>query len=167
MRLSFAVVCLAMLFAVPAYAASQCYAPAEMEAEQLLRLHSELMVITVTCHTDSQGANLVPYYTGFTKANIKVLHDAEQTLIRHYKAVYGGNGIDRLDKLRTKLANEYGQMIADVSAPKFCAERRDVPVNMYNGTPELMAAQLQYLNETAEPYENSCTSETHVAKKGK
>ena len=46
-----------------------------------------------------------------------MLHDAEQTLIQHYKAIYGGKGIDRLDKLRTRLANEYGQMIADVSAP--------------------------------------------------
>ena len=48
-----------MFFSAPAFAASACYSPAELQAEHLLRLHSELMVITVTCRTGSQGEDLV------------------------------------------------------------------------------------------------------------
>ena len=79
------------------------------------------MVITVTCHTGSQRRDLVSAYTGFTRKHIGVLHGAEQTLIRFYHKTYGGSGIERLDKLRTRLGNEYGQKVADMSAPLYCA----------------------------------------------
>ncbi len=69
---------LALFFAAPAMAAQQCYSSAEVEAEQLLRLHSELMVITVTCHTGSRGENLVPAYTTFTQEHLAALHNADK-----------------------------------------------------------------------------------------
>ena len=157
-----------ILAATSAQAATQCYTPAEMKAEQLLRLHSELMVITVTCHQSSIGENLVPFYTGFTKINIHPLHEAEQTLMRHYKATYGGTGVDWLDKLRTRLGNEFGQVIADASAPQFCAERRDKVREMYNASPEDIDNEVARLTETATPYECLCGQPpARIARKGK
>src|ERR1700761_9477465 len=102
-------VLMGILIASPALAAKACYTPTELHAEQLLRLHSELMVITVTCKQGSNGENLVPAYTGFTKNNIVELHHAEQVMINNYKDHGYRDGTEQLDKLRTKLGNEYGQ----------------------------------------------------------
>ncbi len=112
--------------------AAACYKPAEAEAEQLLRLHSELMVVAITCRQASDGSDLVRGYTDFTKSHIDVLHDAEQTMKSYYRAQGGGDGVSKLDVLRTKLANEYGKKIADVSAPKFCEGYRDVVMKFRN-----------------------------------
>ena len=120
----------------------------------MLRLHSELMVITVTCHQSSTGQDLVPAYTGFTRNNISALHDAEQTMICYYKKAYGGNGVSRLDRLRTLLANEYGQEIANVSAPRFCAEKRDKVITLYRETPK--GLQCAVTDISAHTYEPSC-----------
>lgn len=169
---SFAVPALASLtlwvaLASTAYAAGeQCYSVTELKAEQLIRLHSELMVITVTCHQSSLGDNLIPFYTGFTQRHIKILHNAEQILIQHYKQCYGGTGIDQLDKLRTKLGNEYGQKIADQSAPMFCALWRDKVIQMYGATPAQLDAEVQSLMNTGSPYEQMCTVPV-LASKGK
>jgi hypothetical protein len=159
-------VCLSLFFSIPtASAASHCYSPAEVQAEQLLRLHSELMVITVTCRESSEGENLVPAYTGFTRNNISALHEAEQTMIRYYKAAYGGNGITRLDRLRTLLANEYGQEIANVSAPAFCAQRRDKVVTLFKGSPEMVQGEVT--NITARTYAPPCGKALKTAQKSK
>jgi hypothetical protein len=165
-RVLFFVILLA-LATTPAHAAQQCYSLTELKAEQLIRLHSELMVITVTCHQSSQGDNLVPFYTGFTQRNLKKLHNAEQTLIHHYKICYGGSGIDQLDKLRTRLGNEYGQKIADQSAPLFCTLWRDKVIQMYGATPEQVDAEVQSLMKTGSPYERMCQpSGAPLASKG-
>jgi hypothetical protein len=154
-----------LVLMAPLYAANQCYSADESKAEQLLRLHSELMVITVACHQGSNGENLVPLYTGFTKAHISILHKAGETLKRYYRAHFGGDGIAQLDKLRTKLGNEYGQKIADISAPLFCAQCRDMLVEMYVATPARIEEELQHLAATEKPYERMCTGpDAHVAR---
>jgi len=146
-------------------ASKRCYSPAEVQAEQLLRLHSELMVITVTCKVSSVGQDLVAAYTGFTKNNIDVLHDAEQTMVNYYKKAYGGKGIPLLDRLRTKLANEYGQQIANVSAPAFCAQRRDKVISMHGASAS--AVQGEVLKASASTYEPLCGSGMRTAQKSR
>ena len=114
-----------LLAAVPAFADSACYSGDELRAEHMLRLHSELMVITVTCRVGSNGQSLVPGYTEFTKRHVKELREAEQTMMRYY-AGHGGDGQDRLDRLRTRLGNEFGQRIVDMhSSQAFCDAYRD------------------------------------------
>lgn len=141
--------------ATPALAAA-CYSPDEIAAEQTLRLHSELMVITVTCHYSSTGQDLVGAYTGFTRKNITRLHDAEQTMIRHYEKTSGKGAVSRLDRLRTLLANEYGQQIANVSAPAFCANERDKVIAMYNGGDDQLTGAVSSLTVGARTYEPAC-----------
>lgn len=158
---------LSVLFAAPAFAANQCYSPEELHAEHLLRLHSELMVITVTCRQSSIGEDLVPKYTGFTKSNISTLHNAEQTMIHYYKVNYGGDGVERLDKLRTKLGNEYGQKIADKSAPVFCSESRDKVVNFYMARPEQVDTEVARMEAEEKSYAQLCKPNgTRIAKHG-
>ncbi|MDR3449193.1 MAG: hypothetical protein P4M15_05510 [Alphaproteobacteria bacterium] len=128
---------------VPAVAANACYTPEQMQAEQLLRLHSELMVVTVTCHESSRGQDLGAAYGDFTKRNIRVLHDAEQTMIGYYKAHKKGDPTEHLDRLRTILANEYGQKSADMSPPVFCTDYRDEVVKMETATPADVENEVQ------------------------
>ena len=155
-----------LFFGSQVLAGEQCYSQDEMHAEQLLRLHSELMVITVTCHRSSVGEDLVPKYTGFTRRNIHVLHEAEQTLIRYYHTAFGGDGIPRLDKLRTRLANEYGQQIADMSAPAFCEERRDKPLAMYTANPDQIDLEVERMMTSEKSYAQLCgDSSMRIAKR--
>lgn len=150
-----------IFFAFPALAKERCYHEPELIAEQLLRLHSELMVITLTCHQASDGQDLVPAYTAFTKLNIDALHNAEQTLI----AYYGGKAKkDRLDKLRTRLGNEYGQKIADISAPHFCDLYRDKVVSFYTYNPDQVRQEAERMAASEKSYGHLCATGTKSAK---
>ncbi|MDD3287951.1 MAG: hypothetical protein PHX43_02975 [Alphaproteobacteria bacterium] len=157
----------AMFAAMPlqAFAASNsCYSASEAEAEHLLRLHSELMVITVTCKQSSIGQDLVAAYTGFTRDNLDALRKAEHTMIEYYKNNYKGNGISHLDKLRTRLGNEFGQHIANSSAPEFCAQRRDRVMTFASYKPNQISEEVQRLMASETSYVPVCTSKTRVAK---
>ena len=152
-----------MIFAVmllvavsPTLAAARCYDPEEVRAEQLLRLHSELMVITVTCRQGSMGRDLPGAYAKFTRDNIAALHDAEAKLVAFYKENFGGNGIDRLDRLRTRLANEYGQQVANLSAPIFCAQRRDKVATFCDAQPTVIADEIGRLCVAVRTEEKPC-----------
>jgi len=115
--------------AVPAWAGNACYTAEQVRAEQALRLHSELMVVTVTCRQGSQGQNLPAAYGHFTKQNIDYLHNAEQTMLGYFKANVKGNPVDNLDRLRTRLANEFGQKSANMPGSTFCEAYRDKVVD--------------------------------------
>ncbi|MDE2030164.1 MAG: hypothetical protein KGI97_06330 [Alphaproteobacteria bacterium] len=146
----------AVLFALPALAAGACYTPKQMQAEQLLRLHSELMVITVTCRQASDGASLVPSYTDFTKKNIRMLHNAEQVMIGYYKAHDRGSPVARLDRLRTLLGNEYGQKSADMSAPAFCAAYRNMVPDFDSAPVSAIRDEVRRMEAADRSYEPLC-----------
>ena len=145
-----------ILLPVPAFAAKQCYSPAELQAEQVLRLHSELMVIAVTCREGSNGQDLVGAYAAFTHDNIEMLKDAEATLINYYKARYHDNGISHLDTLRTKLGNESGQESADDTSPLFCRQYRDRVVALYYDSPAQVQKEVRHMVQTTKAYGELC-----------
>ena len=156
-----------VVFAVPAWAGSACYSPEQMQAEQVLRLHSELMVITVTCRQGSEGQDLPAAYGAFTQKNIHLLHDAEQTLIAYYRDTTKGDAVGHLDHLRTLLGNEFGQKVADMSAPAFCAAYRD-KVLYFTAAPQVdVDTQVKGMEISERSYVKSCGGrKTVVAKKG-
>ena len=154
---------LLVTLASPAYAAGRCYSLDEVNAEKVIRMHSELMVITVTCKQSSTGRDLVRAYTGFTKQNINLIRQSEQTLSKYYAASYGGDGISRLDTLRTKLANEYGQQVADLSAPAFCAQRRDKVISMFDSPPRSLQEDSMRTYASDKTYEAVCDKSLKVA----
>jgi len=151
------------LLSHPVAAANRCFAPDQVKAEKLLRLHSELMVVTVSCKRSSTGRDLVKAYTGFTKRNVNAIRQAETTLIDYYAQTYGGNGITKLDDLRTKLANEYSQVMADESAPAFCAKRGDMVVAMYDSPPASIQDTSMLSYASALSYEPVCDKSLKVA----
>ncbi len=133
----------------------RCYAPSEASAEQILRLHSELMVVALTCRQSSDGRDLTKAYTNFTRHNLAILRDAETTLAHHYAITYGGESITRLDRLRTLLANEFAQAIVSASAPRFCAEKRDMAAWLCDAPPQTVREEAAH--RRAPMYEPICT----------
>ncbi len=152
--------------AAPALAAPSCYAPAQMRAEHLLRFHSELMVITVTCRQASDGRALTPAYTYFTRKNVSKLQDAEQTMMAYYKSNKKGNPVQYLDSLRTRLGNEAGQKVAKVSAPVFCATNRDKVVQFAAATGADVDSQVQRMEATERSFVAPCKIKTAMTRKG-
>jgi hypothetical protein len=154
-----------LLAAFPAYAKDACYSSDEVRAEQLLRLHSKLMVVTVTCRYASTGQELTPMYTSFTQKYLSEIKQAEAVMTAFYKKNYKGNAQDRLDKLRTLLGNEYGQKIADVSAPAFCTRERDYVPALLNASPVSVASEGERLAFAANAYAPVCAEKIAARKK--
>ena len=115
---------LAALYPAQAYAAKACYSAEHVKAENMLRLHSELLVIALTCEKASDGQDLPSAYTSFTKKNLPVLKKAEQTMMGYYKSL-SKNPTNSLDELRTKLGNEFGKKAAELSPDAFCYNYKD------------------------------------------
>lgn len=156
---------LTFLVTAPAFAAQACYSPAEQEAEHVLRLHSELMVITVTCRYSSDNRPLVPAYSSFTQKHLDKIKDAEKTLVAYYKKNGSKNAVDKLDQLRTRLGNEIGQQVADVSAPAFCDQRRDKVLDFAQASNDDVSRSLDVLKVSSKTIVPACSFKT--ASKGK
>jgi hypothetical protein len=160
---------LSVSLAAPALARSAapaCYSAEQAQAEQLLRLHSELMVIAVTCRTGSDNGNLGTEYGDFTQRHLSALHEAEQTMMGYYKASVKGNATDRLDRLRTILANEFGQKAADMSSASFCASYRDKIAKLENVSGGELQDEVQRMTISERTYAPTCgTGSTTVARR--
>ncbi len=117
--LSICLFCALLWLAPAALAAQNCYTPAEVEAEQALRIHSELMVIGLTCNR-AQGGQPYARYQQFTRKHESLLSGYESDLIRHYRAEGDKNPEKHLHNLRTQLANGISRHAANMPTPEFC-----------------------------------------------
>lgn len=115
---------MATLAVLPAQAKAPCYAPAEFEAEQAIRLHTEMMVVGLTCqYMDVAGQpSLFAQYKLFTLHNRKQVEGWEKALVAYYKRTVKGNANRAFDTFRTRLANETSQRAIALTTPVFCAE---------------------------------------------
>ncbi len=114
--------CLSMLFlSAPAMAAS-CYNAAEAEAEQGIRIHSELMVIGLNCqHMTPRGwKNFYQEYREITNRHQDLFSGYEKTLIKHNKK-NGGGAEKKLHNMRTSFANKVSSDVAQMRPDVFCA----------------------------------------------
>ncbi len=146
----------------PAAAAPRCYTSEQTAAENLLRLHSQLMVITVTCRRGSGGEDLSSAYSYFTRKNIGSIKTAEKTMSDYYRASSGGDGVSELDKLRTILANEFGQQVASVSAPVFCSRYADAVLSLRDASPVMVNDEIGRISLSHPPYAPPCSAKTPV-----
>ncbi len=146
MRLKAKTFCFVLLIAsFSAQAGQGCYGVKEAEAERVIRLHSELMVHAFTCRQDSGGQDLLASYRKFTARNGAALRGAEQTLIRYHENRRKGQGTARLDALRTRLANEYGQKIARQTPAAYCAAHGDEKTTLYDSSSSGLSGLAQSL----------------------
>ncbi len=109
-----------MLISLPAQA--KCYTQAEAEAEQGLRIHSELMVIALNCQhlIPKSQPNLYMTYRIFTQKYAGLFGSYENTLISHFRQE-GGDAEAQLHDMRTRFANDMSAQVAHERPDRFCA----------------------------------------------
>lgn len=99
-----------------------CYNPAEVEAEQGLRLHSQMLAASLACgQAANDGGALYRQYHAFTKSQSTLLRGWERTMIGHFRRQGTADPTAGFDALRTGLANEASQRISVVTVPIYCA----------------------------------------------
>jgi hypothetical protein len=109
-----------------AWAKSACYSAAEYDAEQAVRLHTELMVIGLTCNAIEADRKLFAKYQQFTTKHRTSLMNWEKVLIGHFRETDKGNPTRKFDDFRTVVANEIAQRSALLTPPVFCQSYSDI-----------------------------------------
>ncbi len=103
--------------------ASSCYSKAEAEAEQGIRIHSELMIIGLNCQHmgKREGMNLYQQYRQFTADHAGVFGGYEETLMTYFKRNGEAKPEAALNLLRTNFANKISNDVAAVRPDIFCS----------------------------------------------
>jgi len=102
--------------------ASMCYSQREFEAEQGLRIHSELMVIALTCMKMPRSEGIYSKYQAFTAKNSTLLTGYEQDLIDFYRMRGEVQPEHTFHSLRTGLANKISRHAITMSTASFCKQ---------------------------------------------
>lgn len=114
-----------LVFSTPAFAeGGGCYSNKEAEAEQGIRIHSELMVIGLNCqHMTPRGwKNFYQEYREITERNKTLFSGYEETLINYYSNNGAGSNAERkLHDMRTSFANKVSTDAAQMRPDIFCA----------------------------------------------
>jgi len=100
--------------------AQACYGAREFEAEQGIRIHSELMVIGLTCIKMPEGQELYQKYQTFTEKNSDLIGGYETDLMNYYSKEGVKNPEKKLNSLRTDMANEISRRAISMSTLSFC-----------------------------------------------
>lgn len=111
------------LAASPALAKEKgCYSLSEAEAEQGIRIHSELMIIGLNCQhlTPADQKNYYEQYNDFTLKNEALLVRYEDILIGHFKNRGDKNPERSLHDMRTLFANKVAGDAAKMRPDIFC-----------------------------------------------
>lgn len=125
--------------------AEACYSPREVEAEQGIRIHSELMVIGMTCAKMPQGRDLYNKYQIFTSRNSGIISEYEADMIAYYTRMGASNPEQRFHSLRASLANTISRQAVSMSVGGFCqqfAPRLDQALAMDEDTLRRWARQV-------------------------
>ena len=115
----------AMLFTTATQAKDMCYTMAEAEAEQGIRIHSELMVIGLNCQhmwPQKNGQNLFQQYRIFTADHANLFTSYDSTLLRFYtkSGLTGKQAEKKLNGIRTAVANRISNDAAKMRPDLFC-----------------------------------------------
>lgn len=110
----------AVIFNISLAHASTCYTASEFEAEQGLRIHSELMVIGLTCAKMPQGQALYSKYQAFTRKNQRLISGYETSMISYFRKTGVPDPEATLHTFRTTLANGISKHAVSMSTSSFC-----------------------------------------------
>ncbi len=100
--------------------AEACYTAREFEAEQAIRIHSELMVIGLTCIKMPEGQQLYDKYQRFTLKNADMIGGYEKDLINYYSKEGSTDPEKKFNTLRTNMANDISNKAISMSTVTFC-----------------------------------------------
>lgn len=123
MKLLFSFFVLLLVISAQSFAANKCYSANEVEAEQGVRIISELMVIGLNCqHLTPRGQeNLYNQYQKFAKSHSHLFSGYENTLLSFYRKEGQSNPERHLHQVRTDVANKISKDVAVMRPDSFCA----------------------------------------------
>ncbi len=100
-----------------------CYSPAQAEAEQGIRIHSELMVIGLNCQQIGMrhGINLYGQYREFTAKHGDLFAQYESILLDYFSKSGEQKPEASLNTLRTTYANKISNEAANMRPDVFCS----------------------------------------------
>jgi hypothetical protein len=100
-----------------------CYTAAEAEAEQGVRIHSELMVIGLNCKhmTPAGQRDYYAQYKEFSARNGVLFSNYERSLLSFYTRAGFAAPEGELNRLRTTMANKISGDAAKMRPDLFCA----------------------------------------------
>ncbi len=120
---------LSLLFILMPYAAfaekSTCYTMSEAEAEQGIRIHSELMVIGLNCQDvwpKKEGQTLFQQYRLFTADHANLFSSYDSAMIRFFmkQGRTAQQAEAKLNDIRTSVANRISNDAASMRPDLFC-----------------------------------------------
>lgn len=111
-RLVIGVLALGAAALQPAFAERQCSSPADQSAFEIQALRSELMVLAMGCHDDSQYNAFMRRYQPHLMAN-------EKAIDAYFKKAYGRSAQVEHDRFVTDLANAISRQGTDLGGD-FC-----------------------------------------------
>ena len=134
----------------------ECYNSREAEAEQGIRIHSELMVIGLNCAhmADANGNNLYIEHKKFTNKHEKLFATYEDILMDYMRTNGVGDPEQSLHKLRTEFANRISNDAAEMRPDIFCrtfSPRIEAAAKMDNDTFRKWAATPFEGHEVSKP----------------
>ncbi len=119
--MKYILVCL-LLMGISSPAFAKCYSMKEVEAEQGIRIHSELMVIGLNCQHlwPKNERNLYLQYKDFTNKHEKLFAGYERALLNFYRAEGKKNPEAYIHQVRTDFANKISEDAAKMRPDAFC-----------------------------------------------
>lgn len=99
--------------------APACYSRAEHAAEQTIRMHTEMMVVGLSCREVMPEHKPFDLYQSFTVKNRATISGSEAALMKFFNK-NGGNGTRQFDTFRTELANEISRRAATIGTANYC-----------------------------------------------
>lgn len=121
MRLFTTVLTIILLATAPSWAEA-CYSKQEAEAEQGIRIHSELMVIGLNCQhmASANGNNLYLEHRKFTQKHADLFATYEKIIMTYLKRNGDKNPESTLNTMRTDFANKISNDAAEMRPDIFC-----------------------------------------------
>ena len=115
--------CAMLMLLTNSASAASCYSMEEAEAEQGIRIHSELMVIGLNCmHMTPAGQkNYYMQYKDFTENHKSLIQSYEGRLLNYYTRTGVAQPEKKLNDLRTSLANKISENAAQMRPDVFCS----------------------------------------------
>lgn len=113
------------LLPAAAFAQEGCYSAEQLEAEQGLRIHTELMIIALNCqHLAANGVALNKQYEEFTRRNLGLIEGYENTMRAFFQSE-GTSSENSLNTFRTMLANRISNDAVRLQPNVFCRAYSD------------------------------------------
>jgi hypothetical protein len=133
----------------PAIDGGPCVSDEEISAEQMIQLHTTMMVTGLTCHGAFRDPDLFNRYQDFTVAHSDRIIGSQGTLERYLGRSRGGNRARLFDSYRTRMANHEAQLVMSMSASRYCRDQYD----RFYTIAEFSPSELEgYLNRVVDRY---------------